>query len=799
MTGILTNIRRSLTRDRELPLRVRVAKGADFLVAMALAPARLRSCTRVGARARAIGRPRIDNRGRITIGSDFVSNSTFTPVDLSTSPTGCIEIGDRVAINYGTSIFSAARVRIGSGVSIGPHSVIWDAEHREVDPGDAEAQAIHIEEGVWLAGRVTVLPGARIGAGSVITAGSVVGGEIPAGVVAGGIPARVLRRVDDHAASASAVMEQGSAAAEASSGEVASAPAPSSRVSAASTAAAARSDRSPAMRGVVLADFTIGDLAVRLRDERQWPPLEVAHAPFGQVMQSLLQDAPEGATDFAVVWTRPEVISRAFQAVLHHEETTDAELVADVDLFVDVVTRAAAQYRVVLVPTWTVPAHHRGLGMIDTRPGGITWALTLMNQRLMQQLGGNARVFVLNAQRWVNASGDGAASERAWYMGKVALHGEALAEAARDIKAAVAGIAGHARKLLIVDLDDTMWGGIVGDVGWENLRLGGHDAVGEAFVDFQHGVKQLTRRGIVLGIASKNTESVALEAMRSHPAMVLRPDDFVAMRINWGDKARNIAEIAEDLNLGLQSVVFIDDNPVERARVRETLPEVFVPEWPEDKLLYPSALRSLTCFDAPTISKEDLQRTAMYAAERKRDVLKQEVGSLDDWLMSLEIRVRAEPLGPANLARTTQLFNKTNQMNLSTRRLTEAELLEWTRDASRALWTITVSDRFGDAGLTGIVSAEADGDCCRIVDFILSCRVMGRQVEESMVHLAVEWARQRALCEVVAHYRPTAKNKPCHEFWKRSRFSTDAAEERFVWDAREPYPLPACITLDQRD
>jgi len=370
-----------------------------------------------------------------------------------------------------------------------------------------------------------------------------------------------------------------------------------------------------------------------------------------------------------------------------------------------------------------------------------------------------------------------------------------LAEAARDIKAAVRGLTGQARKLVVVDLDDTLWGGIVGDAGWENLRLGGHDAVGEAFVDFQKALKQLTRRGVVLGIASKNTESVALEAMRNHPAMVLRPDDFVGWRINWGDKARNIADLAAELNLGLQSVVFLDDNPVERARVREALPEVFVPDWPEDELLYPSALLALRCFDAPAVSREDAERTRLYASDREREALKRDVGSLDEWLAGLDIRVRVEPLGPANVARVTQLFNKTNQMNLTTRRLTEHELAEWAGEPGRALWAVTVADRFGEAGLTGILGLQASGGRCHVVDFILSCRVMGRRIEETMAHLAVAWARERGLGVVEAAYVATAKNRPCHDFWKGSGFAADADATRFTWGAERPYPLPACVSL----
>jgi FkbH-like protein len=333
-------------------------------------------------------------------------------------------------------------------------------------------------------------------------------------------------------------------------------------------------------------------------------------------------------------------------------------------------------------------------------------------------------------------------------------------------------------------------------VGWENLRLGGHDSVGEALVDFQRAVKLLTRRGVLLAVVSKNTESVALEAMRSHPAMVLRPEDFVGWRINWDDKARNVAELAAELNLGLQSVVFIDDNPVERARVREALPEVLVPDWPEDKLLYPGTLQSLRCFDAPALSREDATRTQLYAAEQQRESSRQEVGSLDDWLLSLGLQVRAEPLTPANLARAAQLFNKTNQMNLSTRRLTEAELRDWARGPGRALWTLSVSDRFGDAGLTGILGVECDAATatCRVVDFILSCRVMGRRVEHTMAYLAVAWAREAGLRRVQAAFEPTAKNKPCHDFWLTSGFEADDGR-LFTWDAARAYPLPAPVAL----
>jgi len=785
MSRLLSKIARSLARDRALPLSARLAKGGRYVAATTLGPLYLGPCDAVGARPRAMGRPVIRNAGRITIGDDLVLNSRHAPCELVTGPGGALEIGHGVAINFGTYLGAASRVTIGDGASFGPYCIVADDE----GSGDAStARPIDIGARVWLAGRVTVLPGARIGEGSVVTAGSVVDGEIPAGVVAGGNPARVLRSLTASADDACEGRMKAAHGEDAAHMRLPQAPSPCVVPDA------------PFARGVILADFTTGELAARLRTPDGGPALDVVETPYGQVAPLLLAAPPEGATDFAVVWTRAELVSGAYQRLLAHEPVDAAALDADVDAFCDLVRRGGAHYRSTFVATWTRPASHRGLGMLDARPGGVAWALARMNARLMDRLAEVPNVFVLDAQRWVDMAGRAPSAAKAWYLGKIPFAGEVFAEAARDVRGALAGLAGQARKLLVLDLDDTLWGGIVGDAGWEGLRLGGHDAEGEAFVDFQRAVQRLTRRGVVLAIASKNTESVALDAMRSHPAMVLKPEDFVGWRINWNDKARNIADLAAELNLGLQSVVFIDDNPVERARVREALPEVLVPEWPVDKLQYPAALAELRCFDAPALSREDADRTRMYAAEQqreaeRRDVERRDVGSVDEWLAGLDIRVKAEPLGAANLARTAQLLNKTNQLNLATRRLTEGELTAWAAGDGRELWALSVGDRFGDAGLTGILGLERDGDVCRVTDFVLSCRVMGRRVEETLAHLAVTRGIALGARRVEARYAPTAKNAPTLAFLARSGFTASDDATLFTWDAAQPYALPACITL----
>ena len=380
-------------------------------------------------------------------------------------------------------------------------------------------------------------------------------------------------------------------------------------------------------------------------------------------------------------------------------------------------------------------------------------------------------------------------------MGKIPFSNEVFKEAAKDIKAAIRGINGFARKLIVVDLDDTLWGGIVGDIGWENLKLGGHDHYGESFVDFQNALKSFSKRGIILGIVSKNEENVAIEAIKKHPEMVLKLDDFAGWKINWQDKAKNIMELTSELNLGLQSVVFIDDNPMERARVREALPEVFVPEWPEDKMLYKSALLNLHCFDIPLLSEEDAKRTKMYAAERKRENMKDTFVSIDEWLKSIDMCISINELSKENLQRTAQLINKTNQMNLTTRRMTESELSDWAEQKNHKIWTFSVSDKFGDSGLTGIISIEIEKDIGKIIDFVLSCRVMGRKAEETMLHKLIKYAKDNGLKEIKAKYIPTAKNVPCLKFWKKSGFDYEEKNNLFVWDVSKEYFLPDCIQI----
>jgi len=552
---------------------------------------------------------------------------------------------------------------------------------------------------------------------------------------------------------------------------------------------------------ILISDFNLSNFAACLVNDDALAQTEAALAPFGQVMQILMDSSAacwQDKYDCAVIWTRPEAVVESFSHLLMNEPFDKQELMKEIDAYAQAVKAVSSRVGTIIVPTWVAPAYQRSFGPMDMKYDlGVSNILMQMNLRLAQSFSGSANIHLLNAQRWVENSGKNAFNPKLWYMGKIMFDNEVFREAARDVEAVLKAVAGLSRKLIILDLDDILWGGVVGDLGWENIVLGGHDPIGEAYVDFQKTLKSLSNRGILLGIVSKNEEGIALEAIKNHPEMVLRRDDFAGLRINWQDKAKNILELVSGLNLGLESAVFIDDSPLERARVREALPQVLVPDWPEHPLLYKSFLSGLRCFDMATFTEEDAARSKMYVQEASRRSLQAQVGSLDEWIKNLNIKVAVGQLLENNLTRTAQLFNKTNQMNLATRRLLEDELLRWQGSGSRKIFVFKVSDKFGDYGLTGITSLQMDGNKAEIVDFILSCRVMGRQVEKTMLHVAVKYARSLGAERIKARYIPTEKNKPCLDFWKNSGFEFDKSNFIFSWRGDKIYLASQWITLEE--
>jgi len=550
------------------------------------------------------------------------------------------------------------------------------------------------------------------------------------------------------------------------------------------------------LRIVTLSDANLANLAAALRADGGEPALEVTEGAPGSLFHALMDaSAPvwQGHPDLAVVWTRPEGVLPSFADALAGKRVEPRSVIADAERFANSVAAVAARARWVLVPTWVPTFAARGLGLLDLHdPSGLRALLAQANDVLAERLRATKGCFVADASTWFHVSHT---DRKLHYAAKIPFPTAVFQAAARDIRALLTAASGRSRKIIILDLDNTLWGGVVGETGWEGLRLGGHDPVGEAFVDFQYALKALSARGIVLAVVSKNEESVALEAIRSHPEMVLREDDFAGWRINWNDKGMNVASLLEELRLGADAAVFLDDQPAERARVAQAVPGVLVPEWPADGLRSAELLDRLACFDQLVISEEDVLRTKSYIAERKRDALRETVGSAEEWLAELGVRVEFERLGPKNLARAAQLLNKTNQMNLRTRRLSESELADWTAGVNRSLLVCRVSDRFSDFGLTGLVSVEVREGEGEIVDFLLSCRVMSRKVEETLLAAAAREASARGATTLRAEFIATPRNAPMLAFLRGSDLA-EGEEHRFQLSVAERTPFPAHLTVE---
>ncbi len=515
-------------------------------------------------------------------------------------------------------------------------------------------------------------------------------------------------------------------------------------------------------RMLVLADSTLVPLRQFL------PKVEVSFGPHGQVVQSLLDGGAvcwqEGA-EVVLTWSRPQCMSPAFARYLEAPWRLDWEAMArETEAFAGAIRVAAGRGGSHLVTSWALPPHERGIQALSMRPGGLGHTLMRMNLLLADCLADLPNVVLLDAQRWQSAC-DGPVHDAKWEaLGKIAMSPALLATAAGEIRAVVDGIRGKGRKLIVCDLDNTLWGGVAGDDMRSGIALGGHDARGEAFVQVQRYLKRLKERGILLAIASKNEEATALDIIDNHPEMILRREDFVAWRIDWEDKAGNIAEIVAALKLRLESVVFLDDSPAERDRVRAALPDVLVPELPEHWSGYPALVAGLSCFETPRVSREDGARTQLYRADAERRSGSAGVADLDGWLASLETELVMEPLSRESLPRAVQLLNKSNQFNMATRRLDEAAFCAWAVWPGHAVWTGRVQDKFGDQGICLVVSVKRDGGEARLVDLVMSCRVMGRGIELAALSFLAEQLREEGVNLLYASLEATAANAPIQRF-----------------------------------
>ena len=407
---------------------------------------------------------------------------------------------------------------------------------------------------------------------------------------------------------------------------------------------------------------------------------------------------------------------------------------------------------------------------------GRTYYVNEMNRRFAAYAQEHQNFFIndINYQSAVYGLDEWSAPEY-WHMYKYSLCLKAIPWLAHNVANIVKSVFGKNKKSLVLDLDNTLWGGIVGDDGPENLEIGQETNMGQVFAEFQSYVKLLKDYGVMLNVASKNEEENALAGL-NHPAGVLRPDDFLLIKANWEPKSLNIEQIAQQLNILPDSLVFADDNPAEREIVRQQTAGVTAPEIgrPED---YIRVLDRGGYFEVTSLSDDDRKRNEMYQANLKREQQQASFADYADYLRSLEMTGVVRPFEPVYMGRIAQLTNKSNQFNLTTQRFTQAQIEQMAADEKYITLYGKLADKFGDNGVVSVVIAEKDGDCAHIRLWLMSCRVLKRDMELAMLDGLAERCLAEGISTLYGYYYPTAKNNMVREFYGQLGFEKISEDE----------------------
>jgi FkbH-like protein len=364
---------------------------------------------------------------------------------------------------------------------------------------------------------------------------------------------------------------------------------------------------------------------------------------------------------------------------------------------------------------------------------------------------------------------------RMYYLSKMALSIDGMQAMVNEIASIIKALNGHFNKCLILDLDNTLWGGVVGDDGLENIQIG-NLGIGKAYSDIQLWAKELKSRGILLTICSKNNEEIAREPFLKHPDRVLELDDIAVFVANWNNKVDNIRHIQNVLNIGFDAMVFIDDNPFERNMVRENLPEITVPELPEDPTEYLSFLRGLNLFETASVSQADSERTQQYQTEAKRIELKTSFANEADYLKSLNMICQVSTLNSYLIPRVAQLTQRSNQFNLRTQRYNEQQLHQMHESEEFEIFTFSLSDKFGDYGLVSAVVLQKQETNLFVDSWIMSCRVLKRGLELFVLDRIINFAREYNFKTIIGEYLPTTKNQLVEKHYENLGFSVSGGK-----------------------
>lgn len=428
------------------------------------------------------------------------------------------------------------------------------------------------------------------------------------------------------------------------------------------------------------------------------------------------------------------------------------------------------------------------LGILENKQSfGFRRMIATFNEQLEDMFRDVSRVFIFDYDRWLADMGTRTATDwKMYYLADTRLSFDTLPMLADAYLSYLRPLASRSKKCLVVDLDNTLWGGVVGEDGMENLALG-PTPQGRPFWELQQYLLSLFERGVILAINSRNNWDDAIRVLREHPFMVLKEKHFAAIKMNWEDKATNLRAIAEEINIGLDSLVYLDDDPANRALVRESVPDVEVVDLPADPSEYLPTILHLNAFNTIQLTEEDRTRGAMYATDRIRQEFQTTAKDMTAFLRDLDMTVTIALADPFTIPRIAQLTQKTNQFNMTTRRYTEDDIRQLAAHPDTDIYSVSAKDRFGDNGLTGVAIVKKGDVEWSIDTFLLSCRVIGRRIEETLLAYILDQARRSGASRVCGEFISTKKNAVAKDFYEKNGFTNG------VYDLSRPYPYPDVI------
>ena len=529
-------------------------------------------------------------------------------------------------------------------------------------------------------------------------------------------------------------------------------------------------------------------------------PCEVWLGDFDNYISEIMDDA-SGLYEFApqvVLLIPSEQRCRYPGSLTDSRDAQQAEAAKVVQSLLENARKVHEESRAeVILANFILPARH-DLGAFRSRTLGADWTFRKI---VNLELGLNAPAYVHICDLEFLAHRHGgvqARDDRAWFESKQPCSSSLLVEFAREAAHLIGSLRRPPKQVLVLDLDNTLWGGVVADDGLTGIELGDTSPRGEAFKALQRYIVSLKQRGVLLAVCSKNDHPKAAEVFEKHPEMLLRMEDIVSFKANWEPKSDNIRQMALELNLGLDSFVFMDDNPAEIDIVRQFAPEVTTILLGPDPSDYAAQLQDCRLFEPRSITSEDAERTHQYRSEVQRKELQASATDMGAYLESLMMESAMSEFTAVDVPRLSQLINKSNQFNLTTRRRTEADVEAVMNDADYAGFSVRLKDRFGDHGLISIVIGHKQGETMEIDTWLMSCRVLKRQVEEEVLNQLARLAKSRGCARLFGLYLPTAKNEMVRDFYTRMGFTLTAENENrreFELDLKKFEPVPTKIKI----